>query len=253
MNPNQIALQLYTVRESAKQDMIGTLREVAAMGYQAVEFAGYGNASATEVQAALTDLGIQAASAHIALARLQSEAATVFEEMRALNCHYVVVPSAPEEYRKSAADVQRLAGILNDFGRQAKQAGLQLGYHNHAFEFTQLDGQSMWERLLAATDPDLVVFELDVFWALAGGSDPVPLIRQHGARLPLLHVKDKPANSDRPDAPVGAGTLPWPAILAAGQAAGTQWYIVEQDHPENPLADVRTSLRNLEGLVAQAG
>jgi sugar phosphate isomerase/epimerase len=253
LDTNKIALQLYTVRENAKQDMIGTLRELAAMGYRAVEFAGYGNATVPEIQAALTELGIQTASAHVALTRLQSEAATVFDEMKALGCPYVVVPWAAEEYRQSVADVERLAAALNDFGRQCQQAGLQLGYHNHAFEFTSLDGQTIWERLLAATDPDLVVFELDVFWALAGGFDPVPLIQQHGARLPLLHLKDKPADSDRPDAPVGAGTLPWPAILAAGQAAGTRWYIVEQDHPQDPLADVGTSLRNLEGLFTQAG
>jgi len=248
MNTNQIALQLYTVRENTGKDMIGTLRAVAAMGYRAVEFAGYGNSTVPEIAATLQELGVQAAAAHTALQRLQTEAGTVFDELRALGCAYAIVPFVPEEYRGSVADVERLAAILNDLGAQSKQAGIQLGYHNHAFELAQLDGQAMWERLLAATDPDLVVFELDVFWALTGGADPVPLIQRYGARLPLLHLKDKPADSDRPDAPVGAGTLPWPAILAAGQAAGTRWYIVEQDHPQNPLADVETSLRNLEGM-----
>src|SRR5689334_11725761 len=131
MNTDQIALQLYTVREEAKRDMIATLRDVAGMGYRAVEFAGYGNATVPMVAAALTELGLAAPSAHVGFQLLQTRAAEVFAELRALGCTYAVVPSAPEEYRADAGAVGRLGAILNDLGTQARAAGLQLGYHNH--------------------------------------------------------------------------------------------------------------------------
>jgi len=249
----QMALQLYTVRTETARDMLGTLRRLAGFGYRAVELAGYGNANPATIRAGLDELGMGALGAHVQLPALQTRPAEVFAEMRALGCEYVVVPSSPEEYRGSVAGAERLAGVLDDLGAQCRTAGFHFGYHNHAHEFADVAGQSMWERLVAATDPTLVGFELDVFWAAAAGADPVALIGQHGARLPLLHLKDKPVGSDRPDAPIGAGTLPWPAILAAGAAAGVRWYIVEQDHPQDALREVAQSLQYLAPLLGGAG
>lgn len=253
MIEDRIALQLYTVREAAGRDMLGTLRRLGDMGYSAVEFAGYGGVEPRQIRAALNTMGMQAMSAHIALKDLQTAPDPVFDTLTTLGCTYAVVPSSPEEYQTSAEGVQRLADLLNGFGATARQHGLQLGYHNHAKEFAPLAGTTMWDLLAAATDPALVALEFDIYWAQYGGVDPLMVLQKYAGRLPLLHIKDMAAGESRADVPVGEGGMPWPAILAAGRAAGAQWYIIEQDHPQDPLADVEKSLHNLTRLLAAAG
>ncbi|MBA3943300.1 MAG: TIM barrel protein [Herpetosiphonaceae bacterium] len=251
MNGHRIALQLYTVRDHTAKDMLGTLRQLAAMGYRAVEFAGYGNATPEEIRPVLDELGMQAMGAHVGIQLWQTDREKVLHDMATLGCSYAVVPSVGEEYRTTVGQIQHLATILNDLGRVAQQAGLRFGYHNHAFEFTTVEGTTMYDRLAALTDPDLVLLEFDIFWAQFGGADPIALIEHYGRRMALLHVKDMAAGEQREDRPVGEGIMTWPRLLAAGRAAGSEWYIVEQDHPKDPLGDVHTSFQNLEQLLGQ--
>ena len=242
MNNQHVAVQLYTLRDLTANDMLGTLRRLAAIGYRAVEFAGYGDATPTAIRATLDELGMRGIAAHIRLDQIEQNSAEVVEQMQALGCEYVVVPWIGEEHRGSVEQVRALAERLNRAGQRLAEQGLRLGYHNHQFEFEPLDGTSMWELLVAETDPALVDFELDIYWAAFAQRDPIALIEQHNARLPLLHLKDRAADDGR-DAPVGDGTLPWDRILAATQA---RWQIVEQDHPRAPLDDVTRSLRYLQ-------
>jgi sugar phosphate isomerase/epimerase len=245
MKIDQVAVQLYTLRDLTSKDMLGTLRQLAQGGYRAVELAGYGDATPHTIRATLDELGMRAVSAHIGLDHLAQHSDEVIQQMQALGCQYVVVPWVAEERRGSRAQVQALAEQLNQLGRLVAQQGLRLAYHNHQFEFAPLDGSTIWDLLLDGTDPALVDFELDLFWAAVANYDPVALLRHHGARLPLLHLKDRAAGSGA-DAPVGAGVLPWQEILAAADA---RWYIVEQDHPADPLADVIRSLDHLRSLA----
>jgi sugar phosphate isomerase/epimerase len=249
MQTNQIALQLYTVRDHTAKDMVNTLRRIAEMGYQAVEFAGYGDAAPHDIRAALDEHGLRTVSAHVGLQALQTQPARVFADLQTLGCAHVVVPSVGAEHRDTAAQVRQLAQLLNQLGAQCRQVGLQLGYHNHAFEFAALDGGTMWDVLTAATDPALVTLELDVYWAQYAGVDPIALIQQGSGRMPLLHIKDMAADAARADVTVGEGMFSWPDIFRAGAAAGTQWYIVEQDNPREPLRDVERSLRYLQQLA----
>ena len=253
MRADQIALQLYTVRAGTAGDFIGTLERLAGMGYRAVEFAGYGNVPPNELRAALDRLGLRAMGAHVRLDHFEGRLGETIDELRTLGCEYAVVPAVPQERRGSADAVRRLAQSFNRWAEECRSAGLRFGYHNHAFEFAPLDGgQTMYDLLTAETDPALVALELDVYWAQHAGVDPLGLIRRHADRLPLLHVKDMAGDAERSDVPVGEGTLPWAEILAAGDAAGTRWYIVEQDHPRSPMEDVERSLRNLERMAAPA-
>ena len=251
MRTDQIALQLYTVREEAARDFLGTLRRVAELGYRAVEFAGYGGIPATELRARLDEYGLRAPGAHVPFADFAERMEPTLADLRTLGCEFAVVPSLPRESRESPAQIRRAAALFERWGDACRATGLRFGYHNHAFEFSPLDegGRSVTPfEILAATDPALVALELDVYWAQHAGVDPVDLIQRHGGRVPLLHVKDMADDADRADVPVGEGTLPWPRILAAAAAAGTRWYVVEQDHPRDALDDVRRSLRNLEQL-----
>jgi sugar phosphate isomerase/epimerase len=248
-----IALQLYTVRDRTSADMLGTLRQIAAMGYRAVEFAGYGGLPAAEVAAEMSALGITAPAAHVGLADLESRQAAVFADLHALGCEFAVVPWVPEARRADLEAVRGLAATLNALGAACQAEGLRLAYHDHAFEFAPMGGGMMWDVLAAETDPALVALELDIYWAAHAGANPERLIEAHHGRLPLLHIKDMAGGQDGADVPVGDGILPWPALLRAGIAAGARWFIVEQDHPGDSLADVERSLRALEPLLAEAG
>ena len=248
MRKDQIALQLYTVRQHTARDMLGTLRQVAAMGYRAVEFAGYGGVPLPELRAALDEYGVAAFGAHTPFAAFDADPERVIAELHTLGCQFAVIPSLPPEYRESAERVRGLVDTFNRWGERCRAAGLQFGYHNHAFEFAPLGDTTLFD-LLTATDPALVALELDAFWAQRAGVDPVALLERHGGRIALLHVKDLAAGPEGADAPVGEGTMAWDRILPAADAAGVRWYVVEQDHPRDPLNDVRRSYENLARLA----
>jgi sugar phosphate isomerase/epimerase len=246
MRIDQIALQLYTLRAETAKDMPGTLRRVAAMGYTAVEPAGYGNSDAQAMGDLLGELGVSVCAAHVGLDKLEGGFAQAVSELRALGCDRAVVPFIPQHLR---ADGAALGEQLNRLGEQLKAEGIRLAYHNHDFEFAPQAGGSLWEQLVAGTDPALVGLELDIFWAEVAGVSPAELLQRHAGRVALVHLKDRAAADERRDAPVGSGVLPWPELIPAAEAAGARWFIVEQDHPQSPLADVEQSMAYLRGLA----
>jgi sugar phosphate isomerase/epimerase len=246
----EIALQLYTVRSHTARNMLATLRTIAAMGYRAVELAGFGGTSAREIRHVLDELGMRAIGAHIELDRLSEHPQQVLSDMQILGCRYVVVPWVMPARRSNPADVQRLAEEFNRYGAQLRAEGIRLAYHNHAYEFAPLGPSNLWSQLLAATDPALVCFELDLYWARYAGVEPIDLIEQHRERLPLLHFKDMAADHTRADVPIGMGIMPWKQILSAC-GDGERWAIIEQDHPRNPLENVQFSLQSLRQIMGR--
>ena len=242
-----IALQLYTVRDKTAVDMAGTIEELAAIGYKYVEPAGYGNLNAQDFAAALKAHSLQAISAHVGIDRLIDERQSVFEEMQLLGCKHVIVPWLSPE-RRNVEFTDQLIGFLNAWGPEFRDAGMRLGYHNHEFEFEPMGNTTMFERLIAETDPAMVSLQIDLGWAAIAGADPVQLIRENAGRVPLLHAKD--LGLDGSPITSGEGVLPWPEIIAAARGAGTEYLIVENDQPEDSLEDVRRALANLEQLLA---
>ena len=247
-----IALQLYTVREQTGQDFIGTLRQLADMGYRALEFAGYGGTPVAELRSAMDEFGLHAISAHVPFPQLENSPQQTIEDLHTLGCQHAVVPGIPEERRSTVEQVSALADTFNRLGETCRGEGLQFGYHNHAHEFAPLDGTTMFKLIAENTDPSLVSLELDLFWAQVGGMDPIAVMREYAGRTPLLHCKDMLDDAEHSDASVGAGILPYEEYLSVGAEIGAEWYIVEQDHPRNAMEDVRTSLRNLEKLGQSA-
>jgi sugar phosphate isomerase/epimerase len=175
----------------------------------------------------------------------------VLANIKTLGCSYAVVAYVAEDLRRTLEQVQQLASLFNSYGAICRDAGVQFAYHNHNFEFEPLDGSTIFDMLVESTDPALVAFELDVYWARYAGEDPVATIKRLARRVPLLHAKDMAEDemSRVIDAPVGDGILPWPEILTASEQAGVEYYVIEQDHPRNPLSDTFKSLKCLRQLL----
>lgn len=250
MNNRNIALQLYTVRELTGTDMLGTLRQLREQGYRAVEFAGFGGVPVEEIKAELDRLGMRTVALHIGVDDLQQPEQTLLEA-KTLGCDYLVVAFIVPE-RRTAEQARRFVEAFNRYGEICRDAGLRFAYHNHDFEFAPMDGTTIFDMLVEGTDPTLVNFELDVYWAQYAGVDPASLLRRLARRVPLLHAKDLAAGETRAPVAVGEGTLPWTEILKASAEAEVEWYIVEVDNPGEPLAEVETGLRNLERLLAES-
>jgi sugar phosphate isomerase/epimerase len=252
---NPIAVQLYTVREAARDDFPGTLRRLAEGGARAVEFAGYGGMPIPELRSLLDELGMRVAGSHVPLTAWEGQPDATLADIIALGGEYAVVPFVPVERRGGVAFARSLAADLNRWAAQAKQAGLGFAYHHHDFEFAPLadgDGGTLFDILVQETDPDLVGIEVDVYWAAHAGLDPAHLLGELQGRVPLLHVKDLAAGSERTDVPAGEGVLRWDEILPAASAAGARWWIIEQDNPTDPIADALRAIHNMERLSREA-
>ena len=159
---------------------------------------------------------------------------------------FIGVPFLGQEYR-GPLGFRRAAAAMNRIGAAVRDAGMTLYYHNHAFEFDVVEGERGWDILIGETDPALVTFEIDVYWAQYAGQDPAALIQAHAGRYPLIHLKDMIGEGDaRTWAEVGQGLLDFSPIFAASEAQGARWYIVEQDRCAGPsLESARLSLQNL--------
>ncbi len=238
-----IALQLYTVRDATAQDMIGTLRRVAALGYEGVEFAGFGNASLEEVAAALPEIGLKSVGSHTGIDALQGDLSGVVKAAQALGHTHVVCPYIGEEWR-SAEGYKKLGETLAPIGAELKKSGLQLCYHNHAFEFEKYDGEYGLDILYKSAPADVLQAEIDTFWVQKGGDNPAEYVAKYSGRAPLIHVKDM--NETGGFAPVGSGSIDWQSVFAVADATAVA-YIVEQDSCEgDPFESVATSIANLK-------
>lgn len=252
MNRDQIGVQLYTLREMAAKDFDATLGAVAKMGYAGVEFAGFHGHSAAEVRGMLDKYGLKAFSAHVPIDQFENDIESVVSDMQTVGAPWVVIPFVSPENR-SPAFFADLGEKMNAWASRLKEAGIRLGYHNHDFEFTMTaeDGRTIFETLLSITDPDLVSFELDLFWAAVGGYEPDQVMRQYPDRITLVHLKDGKQLERGKDLPFGEGALDWGAILSAAREIGVEYYITEQDNPnpDDPAGDVETALRNAERVA----
>lgn len=245
MKMDQIAVQMYTLREHAAEDLDGTFWRLSDIGYKHVEFAGYYGNSVEDVAAMLQRHDLTAPASHIPYSDFESRFDGVIEDARTLGFEWLIVPMAPVR-NVSADEASEIIARLDTFGRKATEAGFKFAYHNHSVEFdtTFDDGTTLFDRMLSGTDANNVKFELDAFWARAGGHDPAEILRNHGDRVRLVHIKDAASDDASRDVPFGEGSLDWNAILEASDAAGVEYYVVEQDKPGDAFDDVAVAFRN---------
>ena len=257
---NHIGVQLYTVRDLMKDDFEGTIAKVAQVGYKEVEFAGYFGRTADQVKAVLQKNGLKAPSTHVQYDELDDKFPSVIEFSKAIGLDYIICPWIPENLRKSPDIWKQAADKFNKCGEQTKKAGIQFGYHNHWFEFLPTDGKLPYDELLRLCDANLVKMEMDLCWISTTGTDPVKYFEKYPGRFPLVHVKDvktMPKIStggaqnfgDTVDlTEVGSGVIDWKRIFAHADQAGIKHYIVEHDHPKQPLASIKSSYEYLSTL-----
>jgi sugar phosphate isomerase/epimerase len=238
---SQVGLQLYTVRDAMAKDLDGTLAAVAAAGYKLVETAGMYGKSAGDLRAAFDKHGIRTVSGHYPLADLESAPETVFTTAKTLGQEWVTVPWLDPSLR-TAETFGSLPGRLNKLGEAARTNGMKLAYHNHDFEFQNYGASTtVMERLLANTDPALVSFELDGYWAFKAGNAPADLVARYPNRFTLLHLKDSTAAPEKAFADVGKGVIDFRRFIAAAQRNGVKYAFVERDVAPDPIASIKAS------------
>ena len=236
-----VGLQMYTVRDAAGKDLDATLAAIAAAGYHIVETAGLYGRSAADLRALFDKHGIRTVSGHYALAEQEASPETVFTTAKTLGQEYVVVPWLDPSQR-TVETFGSLPARLNKLGELAKAQGLKLAYHNHDFEFEKYGGSTtVMERLLANTDPALVSFELDGYWAFKAGNAPAALVARYPGRFTLVHLKDSTAAPEKAFADVGHGVIDMPRFIAAAQRNGLRYAFVERDVAPDPLASIKAS------------
>lgn len=255
--PSKIGLQLYTLRQDLSKDLEGTLKKVAAIGYKEVELFGYNDGkffgkTPKEFKAILDGLGLDPVSGHYgAGVQMKDQKGTLsndwqraVDDAAAIGQKYVNCAYLTDGERKSIEDYKKYVDLFNKSGEVAKKAGLQFGYHNHDFEFKKLDGQLPYD-LIASTDPDLVKLELDLYWIVKAGLDPVDLFKKYPGRFPLWHVKDMD-KGDQSFAEVGTGSIDFKKIFDARKIAGMTHFFVEQDVAKIPaLEAIDISFKNV--------
>ena len=244
----RIGFQLYSVRRSMSKDLEGTLAAIAAAGITELEFAGYYNQTGEWWRNKLKSLGMKSPSTHIGMPKTDAEWEPHFAKAKEIGQECVIVPSFGAEFRGEGG-YKRLADRLNSSGEMAKKVGLRMGYHNHDAEFApQAAGPNGFEILVANTDPKLVDFELDLYWAVKAGQDPLKVINAHPKRIVYCHVKDAGPAPDRAMLEVGAGIIDFKKIIAAGRKAGLKHWYIEHDNPTDDIASITASAAAMKKL-----
>ncbi|MEW6249040.1 MAG: sugar phosphate isomerase/epimerase [Planctomycetota bacterium] len=247
--PIPIGLQLYSVREDCAKDLPAVITVVAEMGYQGVEFAGYHGRSAAELRRMLDDQGLKCCGTHIGLDAISGDTLQSTADFSlALGNRFLIVSSLPPQRLASVEGVKGAAGIFTEAAAKVRPLGLRVGYHAHAMDFQDLGGQTAWDMLFTNAGPD-VVMQLDTANCMAGGGDPVAILRKFPGRSATIHLKE---HGGPKGAVVGEGVVPWAEVLEICRTTGgTEWFVVEQEvYATTPLESVRACLVNLRRLLA---
>lgn len=238
----RLGLELYSVRNELKQDLAGTLKMVRGWGFEQVELAGFPPMNAEETARALKTADLHAVSMFVDDKPLRDDLAGVFRDARTLGLEYLIYGWIPHDKALTRADVDRAIADLNRWGAAAAREKLRLGYHIHGYEFVSSPDGTMLDTLIKGTDPSHVDYEMDVFWVVRGGGDPVALLDKYGKRIRLVHLKDISKGTetgvttgqapDEASVALGTGTIDWAKVMKAAQDAKVKWYFLEDEHPD---------------------
>jgi sugar phosphate isomerase/epimerase len=244
-----VGIQLYSVRDDMKKDPLATLKQIAGVGYRNVEHAGYGDRkfygySATEFKKILSDLGMKMPSGHTVLSKKHWDDAKkdftdqwkyLVEDAATVGQQFVISPSMDAGVRKDYDQLKQFMDLFNKSGELCKKSGMQFGYHNHDFEFSEsLNGQTLYDIIMSSTDPKLVIQQLDIGNLYNGGAKALDIVKKYPGRFASMHVKDEikasEGNEKYESTILGKGIVPVKEIVDLGRSsAGTFEFIIEQE------------------------
>jgi sugar phosphate isomerase/epimerase len=263
---NKVGLQLYSLREQIVKDLEGVIEKVAKAGYQEVETYGY-NATdqfwgmkPVDFHALLKANKLVSPSGHYDLGTFLSQDTSADDLKRALDEYteaalaigqqYIIIPWLAPEMRSSIDGYKYISEKMNQVGEELQKSKLQLGYHNHDFEFEDHGGQTGYDILLAETDPKNVVMELDLYWVVRAGKDPIKLFNDHPDRFSLWHVKDMDKTNPDLNTEIGNGSIDFKAIFQKAKLSGLKYLYVEQENfVIDPYASITTSAEYIKNSL----
>lgn len=249
-----IGVQLYTLRNDLAGDAQGSIRKVAALGFKEVENFGYNGKffgmDAKSYRDFLTGLGLTAPSGHYMLGNLKSGWEKAVEDALLVGQQYMVLAFLMPNERTSLDDYKKVASELNRAGEICKKSGIQLCYHNHDFEFQNFNGTLPFDVLLSQTDPELVKIELDLYWTVKAGQQPLEIFKKYPKRIALWHVKDMDNTEKRGFTEVGSGVIDFKPIFKAHKQSGMKHFFVEQDIcPGSPFVSIEKSITHIKSKL----
>lgn len=230
-------LQLYTLRDELPKDPKGVLKQVASFGYKQIEgFEGrqgmFWGMSHTEFKKYMDDLGMEFVSSHCDINKDFEQKA---DQAAAIGMKYLIAPYLGKQ--KTMDDYKRAAERFNDRAAICKKAGLRFAYHNHDYSFVPVDGVFPQDVMMQNTDKDLMDYEMDIYWVVTAGQDPIAWFKKYPNRFKLCHVKDRrkgaPLSDHDASVVAGTGSIDFPKILKAAEKEGMAYYIIEQEHYDN--------------------
>lgn len=253
MSKGVVGAQLYTLREFTKtiEGVAETLKKVADIGYTAVQISGFGPVDPVEVGKIAEDNGLNIATSHMGWPRFLDELDKVIEEHLIWKCKHPAIGGLPGEYHNPDG-IKKFIDELTPIAEKLAENGMDFSYHNHNHELVKYNGKTWLESLYEQAPPEVLKAEIDTYWIQAGGGDPTAWVEKCAGREPILHLKDMIVTAEREQrfAEIGEGNLNWKSILAAAEAGGVEYYMVEQDncYGISPFDALATSYRNLKEM-----
>lgn len=258
-----IGVQLYSVRDACEKNIRSTLRRIAEMGYPEIEGfqykPGYFHTLKTnEFIALLKTVGLRMPSAHQGInlthwdpqtKQLSDTAKKMIDDHAEVGVDLLICPWINEELRTQET-LPQLCEVFNLMGERCKESGFKFGYHNHAFEFSQINGTYFLDKLMEQTDPALVRLELDLYWVAFAGEDVSHWVNKYEGRIDAFHVKDMANTEARETVEIGLGSIDFASLFKEKAAKKVTHYIVELEHYKtNSMDGVKLSLENLKKII----
>lgn len=286
---DKIGIQLFSLPKVLEKDFHGGINMLSKMGYREIEMfgpfpfsaqkaidswaavtpllgfsgSGYFGLTAAEVKKIMDENKISVPSVHTDFETLRTRMSQLAEAAHTIGFKYVVLPSLPAENRKTLDDYKKTIDIFNKIGEQAVKSGLRFGYHNHGYGLQEVEGKIPVQMIIENTDPKYVFLEMDLFWTVAGGVDPIAWLQKYPGRYKMMHVKNMKQkvkfSGDGGDSQqwielfpqmstADTGALDLKSIIGAAKKSGVEHFFVEQDMVQQPEVALKKSIDYLKSI-----